>query len=237
MPYYLRLSGEPFGIHYGYNPGYPASHGCIRVGKMRDAAYLFRVVPTGTTVTVEGSGANFKKGRRADPGALGERESLACQIGRKFKLCTRTCRVRLIESSEVDRVIVKGKTPPIEPLELGSLRAMPETEEAWRRYSGAFRNRSCGRRRSAYGLGERARLKAPLGLSESCRAALSAIRFRCADRGAVRHCFAPLERHFRPVPGLAQQRYVKSHRNLLRSPHSGPQSWYALSTDSNDRCW
>ena len=28
-----------------------------------------------------GSGANFKKGRRADPGALRERESLACQIG------------------------------------------------------------------------------------------------------------------------------------------------------------
>jgi hypothetical protein len=37
-----------------------------------------------------GSGANFKKGRRADPGALGERESLACQIGPKFKLCTRS---------------------------------------------------------------------------------------------------------------------------------------------------
>ena len=32
----------------------------------------------------------LKKGRRADPGALGERESLACQIGPKFKLCTRT---------------------------------------------------------------------------------------------------------------------------------------------------
>src|SRR5271166_1986033 len=29
----------------------------------------------------QGSGANFKKGRRADPGALGERDSLACQIG------------------------------------------------------------------------------------------------------------------------------------------------------------
>jgi len=37
-----------------------------------------------------GSGANFKKGRRADPGALGERESLACQIGPKLKLCTRS---------------------------------------------------------------------------------------------------------------------------------------------------
>ena len=38
----------------------------------------------------EGSGANFKKGRRADLGALEERESLACQIGPKFKLCTRS---------------------------------------------------------------------------------------------------------------------------------------------------
>lgn len=53
MPYYLRLSGEPFGIHYGHNPGYPASHGCIRVGKMRDAAFLFQVVTTGTAVTIE----------------------------------------------------------------------------------------------------------------------------------------------------------------------------------------
>jgi hypothetical protein len=31
-----------------------------------------------------------KKGRRADPDALGERESIACQIGPEFKLCTRT---------------------------------------------------------------------------------------------------------------------------------------------------
>jgi hypothetical protein len=30
-----------------------------------------------------------KRGWRADPGALGERESLACQIGPKFKLRTR----------------------------------------------------------------------------------------------------------------------------------------------------
>jgi hypothetical protein len=42
------------------------------------------------TILSKGSGANFKKGRRADPGALGERESLACQIGPKFKLCTRS---------------------------------------------------------------------------------------------------------------------------------------------------
>jgi lipoprotein-anchoring transpeptidase ErfK/SrfK len=53
MPYFMRLSGEPFGIHYGYNPGYPASHGCIRVGSMKDAAYLFQLTPEGTHVTIE----------------------------------------------------------------------------------------------------------------------------------------------------------------------------------------
>jgi lipoprotein-anchoring transpeptidase ErfK/SrfK len=53
MPFFMRLSGEPFGIHYGVNPGHPASHGCIRVGSMRDAVYLFQLVPTGTRVTIE----------------------------------------------------------------------------------------------------------------------------------------------------------------------------------------
>jgi lipoprotein-anchoring transpeptidase ErfK/SrfK len=53
MPYFMRLGGEPFGIHYGYNPGYPASHGCIRIGSMEDARYLFKVVPPGTGVTIE----------------------------------------------------------------------------------------------------------------------------------------------------------------------------------------
>jgi lipoprotein-anchoring transpeptidase ErfK/SrfK len=53
MPFYLRLSGEPFGIHYGVNPGYPASHGCVRVGSMQDAATLFQLVPVGTPVTIQ----------------------------------------------------------------------------------------------------------------------------------------------------------------------------------------
>ncbi len=44
----------------------------------------------GTLRHATGSGANFKKGRRADLGTLEERESLACQIGPKFKLCTRS---------------------------------------------------------------------------------------------------------------------------------------------------
>jgi lipoprotein-anchoring transpeptidase ErfK/SrfK len=52
MPYFMRLDGEPFGIHYGYNPGYPASHGCIRVGSMSEARTLFRLTPSGTSVII-----------------------------------------------------------------------------------------------------------------------------------------------------------------------------------------
>ena len=53
MPYFMRLDGEAFGIHYGYNPGHPASHGCIRIGSMSDAKMLFRMTPTGTFVIID----------------------------------------------------------------------------------------------------------------------------------------------------------------------------------------
>lgn len=51
MPYFMRLSCKDFGMHEGYVPDYPASHGCIRVPA--DAARkLFREVPIGTLVTI-----------------------------------------------------------------------------------------------------------------------------------------------------------------------------------------
>jgi lipoprotein-anchoring transpeptidase ErfK/SrfK len=53
MPYFMRLDGEAFGIHYGYNPGHPASHGCIRVGSMAEAKTLFRMTPAGTSVIID----------------------------------------------------------------------------------------------------------------------------------------------------------------------------------------
>jgi lipoprotein-anchoring transpeptidase ErfK/SrfK len=53
MPYFMRLDGEDFGIHYGYNPGYPASHGCIRVGSMLEAKMLFHLTPRGTSVIID----------------------------------------------------------------------------------------------------------------------------------------------------------------------------------------
>jgi len=51
MPYYMRLSGEPFGMHAGYLPGYPASHGCIRMPK-NNAVRFFKSVNIGTSVRI-----------------------------------------------------------------------------------------------------------------------------------------------------------------------------------------
>jgi lipoprotein-anchoring transpeptidase ErfK/SrfK len=51
MPYYMRLSGMPFGMHAGYLPGYPASHGCVRMPKDK-AAMFFRTVHIGTPVRI-----------------------------------------------------------------------------------------------------------------------------------------------------------------------------------------
>ncbi len=50
MPYFMRITGG-VGMHQGYLPGYPASHGCIRMpGKM--AQIFYSNVDLGTPVTV-----------------------------------------------------------------------------------------------------------------------------------------------------------------------------------------
>jgi lipoprotein-anchoring transpeptidase ErfK/SrfK len=50
MPYFLRINGA-VGIHAGHVPGYPASHGCIRL-PTRDARRFYYAVEIGTPVTV-----------------------------------------------------------------------------------------------------------------------------------------------------------------------------------------
>jgi hypothetical protein len=54
MPNFLRLSCGDFGLHAGVLPGYPASHGCIRL-QPEMAKALFEAVPEGTMVEVVGS--------------------------------------------------------------------------------------------------------------------------------------------------------------------------------------
>jgi ankyrin repeat protein len=51
MPYFMRLSCKDFGMHEGYVPGYPDSHGCIRLPQ-ETARKLFREVPIGTLVVI-----------------------------------------------------------------------------------------------------------------------------------------------------------------------------------------
>jgi lipoprotein-anchoring transpeptidase ErfK/SrfK len=52
MHYFMRFSGAD-GMHAGYLPGYPASHGCVRMPEQYAIAF-FNSVSEGTPVTVFG---------------------------------------------------------------------------------------------------------------------------------------------------------------------------------------
>src|SRR5215472_11619617 len=52
MPYFMRLSCLDFGMHAGYVPNHPASHGCIRLPE-DTARKFFSEIPVGTVVTVQ----------------------------------------------------------------------------------------------------------------------------------------------------------------------------------------
>ena len=52
MPYMQRLNQYGVALHGGHLPGYPASHGCIRL-PMEFAAKLFNLTSTGSAVVIE----------------------------------------------------------------------------------------------------------------------------------------------------------------------------------------
>jgi hypothetical protein len=62
MPYMQRLTHGGIAIHQGYLPGYPASHGCIRVSR-RTAQKLWRWTRVGTKVTLH-NGKRVKPKKR-----------------------------------------------------------------------------------------------------------------------------------------------------------------------------
>jgi lipoprotein-anchoring transpeptidase ErfK/SrfK len=65
MPYYMGFS-HAIGMHAGYLPGYPASHGCVRMP--RDlATRFFERVNIRTPVTVAGDTQNMTSVRKAIP--------------------------------------------------------------------------------------------------------------------------------------------------------------------------
>jgi lipoprotein-anchoring transpeptidase ErfK/SrfK len=65
MPDYMQF-GRYFGMHGGYLPGYPASHGCIRMPSDL-AAEFFSRVQVGTPVEIIGNARNVTHVRKAIP--------------------------------------------------------------------------------------------------------------------------------------------------------------------------
>ena len=65
MPDYMRF-GKYFGMHAGYLPGYPASHGCVRMPHDLAAEFYARV-QVGTPVEVIGDARLATRLRRALP--------------------------------------------------------------------------------------------------------------------------------------------------------------------------
>jgi lipoprotein-anchoring transpeptidase ErfK/SrfK len=65
MPFYMQF-GQALGMHAGYLPGYPASHGCVRMP--RDLAErFFERVTIRTPVTVVGDTRDMSSVRKAIP--------------------------------------------------------------------------------------------------------------------------------------------------------------------------
>lgn len=54
MPYWMRLTNSGVGLHVGYVPGRPASHGCIRLPRSV-APEIFERVKIGTPVEIQDS--------------------------------------------------------------------------------------------------------------------------------------------------------------------------------------
>jgi lipoprotein-anchoring transpeptidase ErfK/SrfK len=51
MPYFMRMTWSGIGMHEGYLPGWPASHGCIRLPRAM-AETFFAELPKGTPVEI-----------------------------------------------------------------------------------------------------------------------------------------------------------------------------------------
>jgi lipoprotein-anchoring transpeptidase ErfK/SrfK len=57
MPFFMRLTDGGVGLHAGFIPGYPASHGCVRL-PMGMARELYQHVDAGTPVEITAGSVN-----------------------------------------------------------------------------------------------------------------------------------------------------------------------------------
>ncbi len=59
MPFFMRLTDDGLGLHAGFLPGYPASHGCVRM-PLDMARELYQRVDSGTRVDITGEPVPMK---------------------------------------------------------------------------------------------------------------------------------------------------------------------------------
>lgn len=84
MPYFMRIKGG-VGMHEGYLPGYPASHGCIRLpGEM--AAIFYEETPIGTPVEIIGDAAVAVIHDKSLPPEPGKAKSQPAATGQNGKV-------------------------------------------------------------------------------------------------------------------------------------------------------
>lgn len=66
MPYFMRLTDGGVGLHAGQLPGYPASHGCVRLPAAM-ARELYQHVESGTSVEITGTSVGATMAQNASP--------------------------------------------------------------------------------------------------------------------------------------------------------------------------
>ena len=68
MPYFMRLTDGGVGLHAGQLPGYPASHGCVRLPSAM-ARELYQHVESGTSVEITSNSVSATVAQNAAPAA------------------------------------------------------------------------------------------------------------------------------------------------------------------------
>ena len=71
MPYWMRLTPTGVGMHVGYVPGRPASHGCIRL-KRDVAVQLFDILDLGSPVAIDDVAPSLDAPAKVEKVASGE---------------------------------------------------------------------------------------------------------------------------------------------------------------------
>lgn len=113
MPFFMRIK-DTVGIHQGYLPGKPASHGCIRVPDLV-AAKLFNATPVGTRVLIRGDlGKDFfvKRDAQKAAKALAAKQKAASLAADGQKTVTGAGGAANQEKGGADSPASASQTPP-----------------------------------------------------------------------------------------------------------------------------